>query len=205
MKRYSKAWWKNWWYYYKWYVIVATLVIGGIIRTLARKLSTPKPDIQIAYTGDFPLNEEEHAEIQNVLEAYDTDFNHDGKAIIQINQYLSGKYASAIEAPTYSYASYVTIMADMEDCQSYFFLMEDAGKVQADYQILAGMDGSIPSASDFRADDKVISWKALDPDCSIEHLAGLSIGHRYYESDKRCQYDEECEQLWNQLRKQSAS
>ena len=121
---------QNWWHYHKWYVAIAVVAAAAAIQFLWHPLSQVHPDYQIAYVGTYPLSEEEAAAWENRLSALGTDCNGDGKIVVQLNRYPTG------DDPMYAVASNVKLMADLDACESYFFLLEDPEAFQTSYDIL---------------------------------------------------------------------
>lgn len=180
---------KNWWYYYKWYVICGIILFFGIADIIGNMLGWLKevPDIQIAYIGDTPLPEETAASLEETFSSLADDYNHDGKVLVQINQFVSGMTAGDMESLSYRQAAEIALIGDIEDCASYFFLMEDPERVQREFQILAMPDGSCPAESDLSVGDKIIPWDSQ-----------LYIGRRCFYPDRKCTpYAEECSQIWD--------
>ncbi len=191
---------KNWWYYHKWYVICAVILLLAGIDILGNTFGWFKdtPDVQIAYIGDTPLPEDTAASIEDTFASLADDYNHDGKVLVKINQFVSSATAApaengffaAAESPAYQQAAEIALIGDIEDCVSYFFLMEDPGYVQREYQVLAMPDGSCPDEYDFSIEDKVISWDF-----------GLYLGRRCFYNKKQTPYADECSRIWNILKK----
>ena len=65
------------------------------------------------------------------LAAFGTDCNGDGKVVVQLKQYLA-----SYEDAMYNAAANVRLLADLDGRESYFFLLEDPEKFQADYEVL---------------------------------------------------------------------
>ena len=211
---------KNWWYYHKWYVIIGVILLGVAIDLISNALGlfTKSPDLQIAYVGKAPLPKDTIAALQQAFTSLSGDYNHDGKVIVQINQYFSDSSNTDADTAYYQYASEITLIGDISDCESYFFLLEDPQDFQRQYQLLALPDGSCPDEMDFSIEDKVITWS----DCPIlsemelgsytekaltqtrtgdnsELLANLSLGRRCFFTDATTDNLQECSDLWDML------
>lgn len=125
----------------------------------------------------------------------------------------SGQYA--LENQIYGYGAEVTLLADITEGESHFFIMEDPEAVQQSFQILAHLDGSIPADEDFGAMDKVFAWADCPRLASLELgtyedayldqletgscqdlLSGLYIGRRYYYDPTMEKNPEGNEKLW---------
>ena len=70
----------------------------------------------------------------------------------------------------YRQASEISLIGDINDCESYFFLLDNPSDFQKKFQVLAMPDGSCPSAFDYSADNKVFQWES----CSI--LSKMDLG-----------------------------
>lgn len=211
---------KNWWYYYKYYVICGIFLIGITCRLIGNALGLweKSPDIQIAYIGKTELPKDTITALEKSFSSIISDFNKDGKIIVKIHSYLSDSESSDPETAYYEYGSEITLIGDITDCESYFFLMEDPESFQKKYQILASFDGSCPKKFDDSIEDKVIAWK----DCPIlsnmnlgsysittlgqtfsgnnqEILSNLFLGRRCFYTKNTSKNLEQCNQLWDFL------
>ena len=109
-------------------------------------------------------------------------------------------------------------MGDINDCESYFFLMEKPEEVQKEFQVLAMPDGSCPDDTDFSSEDKVFQWKSCgllselelgnytttvlgqtESGSNQELLSDLYLGRRCFYNKKQTKYADKCGQLWNIL------
>lgn len=211
---------KNWWYYYKWYVICGILLLGTIGYLIGNALGLwqKSPDIQIAYIGEVPLPSDTTKALEQAFASIAGDFNNDGEVIVQVHPYISGSQNTDAEAAYYAYASELTLIGDISDCESYFFLMDNPDDFQRTYHLLADSKGDCPGETDYTTEDKVIGWK----DCSLlshmdlgnysavlsgeevsgsnqELLSGLFIGRRCFYTDQTTDYVNDCCHLWNLL------
>jgi len=163
---------RNWWHYHKWHVglgILAVLIVANLVWHAATQVH---PDYQIAYVGTYPLPEEEAAAWVERLSALGADCNGDGRVIVQLNQYPTG---GSGDDPMYAAASNVKLMADLDACESYFFLLEDPEAFQEGYEILR--------EDWFPAED------------------GLFLARRVFWEDRTTEHMEECAALWDALSK----
>ncbi len=215
---------KNWWYYHKWYAI-SGIILLGIIISFAKNLVyrwTHLPDYQVAYIG-APLPDDTQAALKAAFESISKDFNGDGRVIVQINQYLSPDAASfaGADAGSAQTAAEVKLIADVTSCESYFFLTDDPDQFQKAYHLLANPDGSPAAESDDAVEDKIIHWNDsvfADQDLGTystvtlgqevtgenqELLNQFSIGRRSFYSDKTVDHLDDCNTLWNSLRRSS--
>lgn len=212
--------WKNWWYYYKWYVICGILLLGIIIHVAGDALGwwTKKPDFQVAYIGKTPLPSETVTALEKAFTNIASDFNEDGEIIVRINQYVDSSQTSDMETAYYEYASEITLIGDISNCDSYFFLMEDPDLFQREFQLLAASDGSCPDITDYSAKDKVFIWAEcpllssqdlgtysttiLDETVSgsnQELLSSFSVGRRCFFTDKTTLHADKCSDLWETI------
>lgn len=167
---------RNWWHYHKWHLLLGAvlLIVGVDILRGALGLGVTEPDYQVAYVGTFSLPEDTAAALQTALARFGTDCNGDGAVTVQLHQYVSAQPADASapdsDSAYYAYASEVTLMADLEGCESAFFLLEDPVAFQRDYEALCRTDGSPLSAWDTAPQSYALSWT----DCPV--LSGLELG-----------------------------
>lgn len=211
---------RNWWHYYKWYVICGVVLFGIACDLIGNTLGLwhPSPDIQIAYVGETPLPQNTVAALEAAFASIGGDFNGDGKVTVKINQYASSSQNANPDAVYYGTASEITLIGDISDCESYFFLMDDPERFQREQQLLACPDGSCPDKADHSTDDKVLLWS----DCPAlsglelgsysinifgenitgsnqELLAELYIGRRCFYTDAVTDNVEQCSALWDTL------
>lgn len=216
---------KNWWYYHKWYVICGVLLCFIVLHLTGNALGwfSKSPDLQIAYIGEASLPEETVDAVEKAFSSLAGDYNSDGEVLVQVNQYVSGSFEDTdAEAAQYRQAAEIGIIADINDCESYFFLLDNPEDFQKQYQILAMPDGSCPDSTDFSADHKVIQWSSVkslsemelgDYTASLlgqentgsnqELLSELYLGRRCFYTDKKSDHTEECDALWNTLKGES--
>lgn len=210
---------KNWWHYYKWYVICGAILIFILVDLMGNAFGWFKksPDIQIAYVGESELPEDTVDAIKDAFASFAEDYNQDGEILIQVNQYINGNPSdNDADTASYRHASTLTLMGDINDCQSYFFLMENPDDVQREFQVLAMPDGSCPSDTDLSTENKVFQWKSckLLSDIDLgsytttslnqtvsgsnqELLAHLYLGRRCFYNENHSDYADECSQLWD--------
>ncbi len=167
---------RNWWHYHKWHVGIGAVLVLIAANLIWHAATQVRPDYQIAYVGDYPLTEEEAAFWVDRLSALGTDCDGDGKVTVQLNQYPTG--GSGGDA-MYTAASSVKLMADLDDCESYFFLLEDPEGFQESYEVL-------------RED-----WFPAEN--------GLFLARRVFWEDRTVRHVESCDALWEALRKETIS
>lgn len=215
--------WKNWWYYYKWYVICGVIVLGVICNVAGSALGlwTKAPDFQIAYIGKNILPEDTVSALEQEFTSIGGDFNGDGEVKVQINQYISGISNADAETAYYEYGGEIALIADISDCESFLFLMDDPENFQREFQLLASRDGSCPDEKDYSVEDKVIVWGECPLLCEMdlgsyttisldqeaqevtgsnqELLSGLFLGRRCFYTEDTVKHMEACEELWNRI------
>ena len=211
---------KNWWYYYKWYVICGVILLGIAIDLIGNALGLwrPSPDFQVAYVGNTALPQDTVTALESAFASIGRDYNGDGKIIVQINQYANDDQSTDADAFYYGTASEITLLGDISDCESYFFLMDNPDSFQRAHQLLARPDGGCPDKTDTSTDDKVFLWS----DCPTlselelgsysinilgqnitgsnqELLSGLYLGRRCFYTDTLTDNAEQCSELWDTL------
>lgn len=153
----------NWWHYHKWLVVGALVLLWVLLGLLwnAWGPGRVQADYQVAYVGTNPLPSDTAQALTQALEELGTDLNGDGRVVVQLHEYPfpdasdGSETAAAIQA-----ASETALMADLMECESYFFLLEDPDTFQLRYQALALPDGSCPADTDRSGRDKAILWTA---------------------------------------------
>ena len=207
---------KNWWHYHKWHIAVGAILagIGAGILGHALGVGQTRPDYQIAYVGENPLPDDTAAAIEAVFAALGEDLNGDGRVAAQLNQYPSTGGADAGMAAS----AEVTLMADLLERESYFFLLEDPAWFQVNYHILRRLDGSLPQEGDYSADGTYLAWDSC-PALARADLGGysyqvlgetvtgdsgelasrLSLARRGFWTQDACAYPEGCDALWERL------
>jgi len=167
---------RNWWHYHKWHVGLGILAVLAAADLVWHAATQVHPDYQLAYVGAYPLPEEEAAAWAERLSALGTDCSGDGEVVVQVNQYPTGGSGGD---PMYSAASNVKLMADLDACESYFFLLEDPEDFQENYDIL--QEDWVPAEN------------------------GLFLARRAFWEDRTAEHMEECGALWEALREGAIS
>lgn len=214
---------KNWWYYYKWYVIggIIVLLISFNLLNNYFEWFKEKPDIQIAYIGEAALPDDTVSAIEKAFSSLANDYNHDGHIVIQVNQYVTGDLNdNSTDTAEYRQASELRLLADINDCESYFFLLENPETFQNQYQLLADSDGNCPASSDYSISDKVLAWDTIHSFNSMnlgnyestligqkttgsnqELLSSLYLGRRCFYTSSKTENVDNCAALWKKLSK----
>ena len=197
---------KNWIYYYKWYVVVGVLLLLFVVRYIAGifGVAEPHPDLQAAYVGRHVLSEETITALQDLLASKADDYNGDGRVLVTVHQYLTSDETGAVEAQQNASAAEISLVGDIDGCESYLFFLEDPEQFQLEWQILANSDGNPPSADDYSVAGKVVPIADLLPDLSAvatdsdrEVLSSLMVGRRCFYTDKTCENAESLAAMWN--------
>lgn len=116
----------NWWHYHKWWLLAgaALLIAAGDILWNALGIGAVKPDYQLAYVASAPLSDETLAALERAFAALGEDCNGDGRVVFRVNSYVRMDTAQDSDAAQYTAAAKVRLMADMEACESYFFICD---------------------------------------------------------------------------------
>ena len=203
---------RNWWYYHKWHVLIA-IAIAAICFSIiwsALGIGQVKPDYQFAYVGTDYLPESTVSALESALAALGTDQNGDGVVTVSVHQYPC--YSSD---PQLTMASQARLMADLSECSSCFFLLDDPDRFQDDFHILSHLDGSLPAGDERSAEGTCLPWSqcpvlagmdlgeySLDlPGGTVTGdsaglLSRLSLARRGFWTKQTVQYPEACEALW---------
>lgn len=220
MRQYSK-WEKfqNWFYYNKLWVFVGAVIlwISGSMLWNVLGIGQVEPDYRFIYIGSRKLPEDCIEALEAGLATMADDYNGDGTVTVVVTHCVTTSN-EALENQIYGYGSEITLLADITEGESHFFLMEDPESVQLSFQILANSDGSIPADQDYEAMDKVFAWTdcprlaslelgtyedayldRLETGSCQELLSGLYIGRRYYYDPSMEENPEGNEKLWQTI------
>ena len=207
---------KNWWRYHWWHVLIGLvlLIAAGNLLMHVLGIGEKKPDYQIAYVGSAPLPRDAVNALEGALSELGRDCNGDGRVVVQLHSYTGGEDDE--NSAGNAYAASVTLMADLTDCDSYFFLLEDPEQFQRNYQILRRLDGSLPEGAG--SEGCFLPWT----DCPVladlplgdytEQVLGqtvrgsnqevferLYLARRGFWNEKTADYPEACDALWETL------
>ena len=186
--------WNNWWHYHKWHVVIAAAAVLLVVYAVADIIENRQnqPDYQVAYIGSVTLPSETAASLETALAELGQDLNGNGKVQVQLNQYVMAE--NEVDYTT-NYTSQVRLMADMNSCDSYFYLMEDPEAVQEGYKLLE----STASGQLWVAWTDCPVLTGLELDGYTDLLSGLYIGRRVISESNDFKYLEGCEALWKKL------
>lgn len=209
----------NWFYYNKLWLLVGLIllwIIGSMLWNVLG-IGQTDPDYIISYVGRLKLPQDCVDALEGALAQFGEDLNGDGEVVIKLNQHVvtDNSYADNV---TYSYGAEITVLADITEGESHFFLLEDPVDFQLSFQVLANLDGSIPADGDFEALDKVFRWADCPELASLklgayedsylditetgeiqDLLKDLYLGRRYYVGNSTSDYLEAYEALWDIL------
>ncbi len=209
----------NWFYYNKWWLVVGAVllwIVGSMIWN-ALGIGQVEPDYRVAYMGTRRLPEECVQALEAGLAALAEDHNGDGTVTVAVTQYVTANSVDP-ENAAYAYAAEMSMLADITEGYSFFFLLEDPEYFQQSFQILAHTDGSMPDETDYEAADKVYRWadcpvlSAMElctytdryPDITEsgnvqDLLSELSVGIRYFYDPEDASAQEYNLPLWNAM------
>ena len=209
----------NWFYYNKIWVL-ACLVVLWIVGSMVWNvlgIGKVEPDCSFVYVGSRQLPEDCVQALEQALASLAEDYNGDGTVAVALTQCVSAPSGS-MDNQMYGYGSQVTLLADITENTSHFFLLEDPIAFQQNFQVLARLDGSAPEERDYSAMDKVFRWEncpvlsslelgsysdayldQLETGENRELLKGLYLGRRYYYGDSAPEHLAQYEELWNIL------
>lgn len=218
---------KNWWDYHKWHVVlgvVAVLFLGSMVWTFLG-IGQVRPDYQIAYVGAAALPDDTAAALETAFSELGEDLNEDGRIVVTLHQYVT--YADSLRQEgevssdelMQAQASMVSLIADIDARDSFFFLLDDPDSFQQIYKVLSYPDGTLPEGENLSADGTYLSWAECPVLSGLElgsytqnvlgvEIAGdnqellsqLYIARRGFWTDEGCDYLEGCEALWAKLR-----
>lgn len=206
---------KNWWHYHKWYIIIGAVLIlalGNILWS-ALGIGQVTPDYQIAYVGTTALPDDTVSALETAVAGLGEDLNGDGNTVVKLVQYVSSG-----EDVSYAAAAEVTIMADLIECESYFFLLDDPKTFQQKYHALCYLDGSLPPDEEDSVEKMCLLWEQCPMLANMELgeysyslLGGTATGsnqellsqyyiaRRGFWQEETVPYPEECAALWTRL------
>lgn len=193
---------RNWWHYYKWYVVAGIVLVLCIANIVGSALGIGKirPDVSIAYVGTHTLSEETVQTLTDGIAALCTDFNGDGRILVDFHQYVNPDVGDA-DNLLYAEAAQLKLIGDITECRSYFFLMEDPDAFQRLTTCLRNLDGSLHD-EDTTAEGKVLPLGACPVFAGMnlgEQIESLSFGRRGFWTEKTSPNAEDCDALWAAL------
>ena len=209
----------NWLHYHKIQLAAGALILGvaGSMLWNVLGIGQIKPDYRFSYIGSRELAEETISTLENALASFGNDLNGDNRVAVSITQHITADPTNT-DNMMYGYAADMTVLADITEGESTFFILEDPVSFQLSFQILSHPDGSIPAEDDFTALDKVFLWKDCPALASLELgmyednyldltetgeiqdlLSGLYLGRRYFYDPSQQKYPEADDALWRAM------
>ena len=192
----------NWLDYYKWWLvagIIGAILLGNLIWTMLG-IGRVRPDYIFAYVSDGELPEEQAQTLETALATLGEDVNGDGQVVVELRQYARNLGGDMESAMYFQYAASVTLAADIEMGESFFFLTDDPETFQAAYHIYAFPDGTPPAEDDYEVTDKVFLWSDCPAlaglDLDQETMAGVYIGRRVFYQEDQLEKQGPSEALW---------
>lgn len=178
--------WKNWWYYNKWFVILGIAAVISAAVVIVGNIKKVKPDYQIAYIGEYPLSDKTVSSVESALASAGKDLNGDGKVVFKLNQYPTVKNADP-EIAMGQVGWETLLMADMLDCESYFFLLEDADEFNMNYDIL---------------DEDIVPVSSVGLLADIENIKDMQLSRRTF-GEKTVKNKDGCDEFWLSVLKEN--
>ncbi len=198
----------NWWHYHKWWLLAGAVLVVALVDIGLNALGIGKvaPDYQLAYVASAPLSDETAVALEEALSSLGEDCNGDGRVVFKINLYVDMADSPDGDQPGYAYAASVKLMADLEVCESYFFICDDPETLHENFDILANAGGDIAGADESVAAYPLSICPALqDLAAQYPELEDLSLCRRGFWQDRVCGYRDECDVLWNRLTEEAES
>lgn len=194
---------RNWWYYHKWHIIIGVVIVFCLADIVANALGIGqvKPDVSIAYVGGASLSEQTVSALTDGIAAFCPDMNGDGKITVEVQEYVIPPVGSS-DGVLLAEAATVRLIGDISDCKSYFFLMEDPGRVQQMTTSLRNLDGSLPDDDDVTSDGKylpVSQCPVLAEMVQDEAFQNLAFARRGFWTEKTSPNAAQCDELWDVL------
>lgn len=201
----KKQWWENWWDYHKWHVVLAIVAVCFAVYVVVDLLDigVTKPDYKMAYVGLSHLSEEQATTLEETLEALGEDQNGDGVVHIQLLQYIIPYFGYEEEdLSSISYPVEIGLIADIQNSESYLFLLETPEVFQQRYHILQRIDGTLPEDDDFSTDGMFVllsQCAALSDLQSLELPETLVIARRGYWTERTRRDSQAGDALWDAI------
>lgn len=171
---------RNWWDYHKWHVVIGAVCVLMLCHMLWGMIqnSRNEPDYCIAYVGQTILPDGTVDALQAAFAELGEDINGNGKVQVEILQYQIKlpDTSESIEDILLEQESdrnstaLMQLMVNVETAESILFLLEDAQQFQADYEVLARVDGTLPE----NTPDSTVPVSYAWTDCPV--LTGLELG-----------------------------
>ena len=188
--------------YYKWWLVagaVGLVLLGNLIWTMLG-IGKVRPDYIFAYVTDSKFSEEQEAALETALATLGEDVNGDGRVVVELRQYARNVEGDPETAMYFQYADSITLAADIDMGESFFYLSDDPEFLQQAYQLYSFPDGTPPGEDDYDVSGKVFRWA----DCPVlaglevdqEAMAGVYIGRRVFYKEDQIKKLGPSEALW---------
>ena len=162
-----------------------------------------QPDYCVAYVGSHGLTDEMYDAIESSFISAGEDVNGDQEIAVQIRQYIIPDGGSEDKDMITA-----QLTADINSCESFFFILEDPESFQYSFGLLRFTDGRLPALDDYSAAGKTVFLS--DSSFFSESLNGLSvseaafveklsIGVRGFWTERTCKYEKENDALWEKI------
>ena len=163
----------NWLYYHVWHLVAVGFLLVVLISMIIGKVALNQEgyDYYFAYVGEEAIGAEDVRSLETLLASLGQDVNGDGLVTVRVNQFIAGNEVTNEDA-SYGRAAHVAMLTDIEEGQSYFYLLEDPETFQLEYQMVAELDGSPSEDEDYTVWDKVYAWN----DCPVLAAAKENSG-----------------------------
>lgn len=196
--------WSNWWHYHWKQLVAAAALLAGLGWLASAALLRPETDYQIALVTAGTLTSEETQTLKDAVAAVAPDRNGDGQVLITVNDIqLDFRTESTDGAVMQAMASNIDkLHADLYNCQSCIFIMDDPEQFQANMEALGlPQDGSPAPDADWQ--ELVVPFRQSPALSSIESLGqsteGLYLGRRASLTEADARALEGSDALWEAL------
>ena len=191
--------WKNWWYYSKWkllFSLICFIIAGDLILTMTGVLK-PKFDLTVGVVSSRSFSEEEQEKIAKAFSNIIDDFNGDNKKTVQVQTYVINRSSDAKEHVSGMYGEELTLIADVDGCTSFLFVMDDPQTFQNTYGILCRPDGEVGDDV-IPWDECVYLWKDIMPE-GMADMNSMYIARRGFWTSKTSANGKKCAAFWQEL------
>lgn len=209
----------NWWHYHWLWLVVGVVALFLLGHLVWSSVSAPKYDLQVAIIARDIYPDPVLEQLADGLSPYTQDLNGDGKATVQVVQYVIDfrtENAETIDARTQS-AGVSGLLADLRSCYTQVFLAEDPDGFSLSTGALRYRDGTLPADEVYPAwQETCYRWQ----DCpnltrltfdgydaalyggsghTEDWFAGLYLGSRGFWDGTAPTYPEGSEAFWQKL------
>ncbi len=168
--------WQNWWHYHKWHLVIvlACVVMLTSVFSDAIRNNRNVPDYKIAFVGKTALPGDTRVALEAAFAELGEDLTGNGKVQVEILEYQLLDPDAEVDplnmerAAEQAYNAAMLLLVNVETVESVIYLLEDPELFQAQYPILAALDGNDPAG-----DSEAPMWYSWS-DCPV--LTGLELG-----------------------------